>query len=338
MSREAMPKQFQALAGDASLIQQAARRMSGGHFAALTVIANVEHRFLVAEQLREAGVPNARIVLEPVGRNTAPAAAVAALTALNEDTEALILLAPADHIIADEDAFLAAVERAVGPARAGMLTLFGIKPDGPATGYGYILTGEPLSEYQGAFRVAEFIEKPKLEKARALLAAGRVVWNSGIFLLPAAGLVEELERFEPELMAACRAAIAGTVKDVDFLWLGGAFESAPSISIDHAVMERTSSAAVVPASFGWTDVGSWSALWEIGEKDAGGNVAIGDVIVDGTANCYIRSEGPLVAAVGVRDLIVVAAADAVLVLPKHRDQDVKGIVERLNRSGHAAAS
>jgi mannose-1-phosphate guanylyltransferase/mannose-6-phosphate isomerase len=337
ISREAMPKQFQALAGNESLIRQSAQRMSGPRFAPITVIANIEHRFLVAEQLQAAGVAKPRIVLEPVGRNTAPAAAIAALLALQDDPEAIILLAPADHVITDSIAFLAAVDRAARAARAGFLTLFGIKPEGPATSYGYIRCGEALAEHTGAFRVAAFVEKPDANDAHALLKAGNAFWNSGIFLLPAAGFVEEVARLEPALLSACRAALSDAVEDLDFLRLGSSFQSAPSISIDNAIMERTRSAAVLPASFGWTDVGSWSALWQISERDPAGNAAIGDVILHDATDCYVRSEGPLIAAIGVKDLIVIAAEGAVLVVPKDRDQEVKTIVERLKRCGHAAA-
>ena len=336
VSRDAMPKQFQALTGDLSLIQQSALRLSGPRFAPLTVIANQEHRFIVAEQLRLAGIDTPRIVLEPTGRNTAPAATVAALLALQDDPDALVLLAPADHVITDAVGFAAAVERAVGPASSGLLTLFGMQPDEPATGYGYMRIGAPLAEHSGAFEVAAFIEKPDLEAAKALVAAGDTVWNSGIFLLPAARFIAEVERFEPDIVRACRTAVAQAVPELDFLRLGSAFGDAPSISVDYAVMERTQSAAVVPASFGWTDVGSWSALWKIGERDAAGNSASGDVLLEDATDCYVRSDGPLVAALGVKDLVVIASGDAVLVIPKSRDQDVKAIVERLKRAGHKA--
>jgi mannose-1-phosphate guanylyltransferase/mannose-6-phosphate isomerase len=338
MSRDAMPKQFQAIAGGASLIQQSAQRLSGERFGPLTVIANVEHRFLVAEQLRRADLGVPRIVLEPVGRNTAAAAAAVAVLAVSDDPEALILLAPSDHVITDLDGFSAALDRAVGPAAGGLMTLFGIQPDGPATGYGYIRTGDPLPGHDGAFCVAAFLEKPDLQTAQGLLRAGNTVWNSGIFLLPAARFIAELERFEPAVLAAVRGALAEAAADLDFLRLGPSFATAPSVSIDYAVMERTESAAVVPASFGWTDVGSWWSLWEIGDKDPSGNVTSGDVLLEDTAGSYVRSAGPLVTTIGVKDLIVVATEDAVLVVPRGRDQDVKTVVERLKRNGHPAGS
>jgi mannose-1-phosphate guanylyltransferase/mannose-1-phosphate guanylyltransferase/mannose-6-phosphate isomerase len=226
----------------------------------------------------------------------------------------------------------------VPAARAGRFVLFGIRPDAPATGYGYIQRGAALPDAAGVFAVRRFVEKPDRATAETYLADADFVWNGGIFLLPAVGFIEELERLEPALVAACREAVDGATADLDFLRLGvEAFSRAPAVSIDTAVMERTDRAAVVPVDMGWTDVGGWSALWDIGAKDSAGNVAVGDVVAEDSAGCYLRSEGPLVAALGVEDLVVVATPDAVLVTRKDRDQDVKRLVERLKALGHDAA-
>jgi mannose-1-phosphate guanylyltransferase/mannose-1-phosphate guanylyltransferase/mannose-6-phosphate isomerase len=226
-------------------------------------------------------------------------------------------------------------------AAKGRLVLFGMKPTGPATGYGYIRVGEPLPEAQGVHAVAQFAEKPDRARAESYLASGAYLWNSGIFLLPVAAALAEFERLAPEVLTCAREALEGATRDIDFLRLDpAAFERAPSISVDHAVMERTRNAAVVAAEFGWTDVGSWSALWEIGRKDEAGNVVQGEVVAEEATNSYLRSEedGPVVAVLGVDDLVVVATADVVLVAKKSRDQDVKRLVEKLRREGHAAAT
>jgi mannose-1-phosphate guanylyltransferase/mannose-1-phosphate guanylyltransferase/mannose-6-phosphate isomerase len=340
LSREALPKQLLPLTGTESLLQQTARRVSGsGLYAEALVIANAEHRFIIAEQLRGIGQSGARIILEPMGRNTAPAAAVAALVALERDPESILLLMPADHVIPDRVAFQAAVEAGLNAAEAGHFVLFGIAPTSPATGYGYIRQGEPLAEAPGAYRVAGFAEKPNRTTAESYLASGDYAWNSGIFLLPAAKLVAEMERFEPALVAACRDAVARAATDLDFLRLDtDAFAGARSVSIDYAVMERTAGAAVVPVSFAWSDIGSWSALSEMSEGDEHGTVTLGDVVSLDTKDSYIRSEGPLVATLGVENLVVVATPDAVLVTTKQRDQDLKLVVDRLKATGHESAT
>lgn len=326
------------------MLQDTAGRVADpGRFAAPLVVCNQEHRFVIAEQLRQIGLGGARIVLEPVGRNTAAAAAVAALMVAERDPEGLLLLLPADHVILDEPAFLAAVDAAAAAAGGGHLATFGIVPTAPETGYGYIRRGERLAgpagsrEGEGAFRVAAFVEKPPREQAERYLAEGGYFWNSGMFLLPVGRYLAELERWEPAVLEACRAALARGRSDLDFFRLDEeAFAAAPSISIDYAVMERTDAAAVVPCSIGWTDVGAWSALWEIGAKDAGGNVCHGDSIAWDSRNCYVRSEdGALVALLGMEDAVVVATEDAVLVAARGRAQDIKPLVEHLKAQGRS---
>jgi mannose-1-phosphate guanylyltransferase/mannose-1-phosphate guanylyltransferase/mannose-6-phosphate isomerase len=337
LSRESFPKQLLPLAGARTMLQETALRVADpALFHPVMVVANAEHRFVIAEQLREIGKRQPTIVLEPMAKNTAPAVAAAALIAAGQDPEALILVMPADHAVPDPQGFLDAVRAGVPAARAGALVLFGIAPDSPATGYGYIRAGAAL---EGAARKVEaFVEKPDAETAEGYLADGRYSWNSGIFLLPAKAVIAELEAHEPAVIAAVRAALAAARTDMDFLRLDPeAFAKSPSISIDYAVMEKTAKAAVVPSSFVWSDVGAWSALWKLGARDEADNVAIGDTVAEDARGCYLRSEGPLIAAVGVEDLIVVATPDAVLVANRNRDQDVKKIVERLKSSNHVTA-
>ncbi len=276
------------------------------------------------------------LVLEPVGRNTAAAVAVAALAAIRHDPAAIILVMPADHVIPDPVAFLAAVEAGLPAARRGDLVLFGIQPDEPQTAYGYIKGGETIDG--AARRVAAFVEKPDAATAEAYVADGAYYWNTGIFLLPAPSVVEELERHAPAVIAAARAALDAASSDMDFLRLDPeAFAASPSIAIDVAVMERTARAAVVPVDFVWSDVGAWSALWRLERRDADGNVEIGETLAEKTTGSYLRSEGPLIATVGVDDLVVVATPDAVLVARREADQGVKQVVERLKASNHLAA-
>ena len=246
---------------------------------------------------------------------------------------------PADHVIGDEPAFQRAVDAGIAAAEHGSLVLFGVRPDRPETGYGYIRVGEPLERSPGAHHVLKFAEKPDATTAEGYLTSGEYVWNSGIFLLPAAAALQELERLAPKVLRACEQALADATSDLDFLRLApDAFRAAPSISLDYAVMEGTDRSAVVPVDFPWSDVGAWSALWQIGNKDEAGNVLVGEALVDDARDCYVRSEGQLVAAIGVEDLIVVATADAVLVTSKKSDQKVKAMVDRLKRLGSAAAT
>jgi mannose-1-phosphate guanylyltransferase/mannose-6-phosphate isomerase len=331
MSRTLYPKQLLSLLGHDSLLQQTVRRVADRQgFASPLLVANEEHRFIIAEQLREiAAVPRA-LLLEPVGRNTAPAACVAALALTEAEPDALMLVMPSDHTIGDLAAFAGAVERAATAARAGALVSFGIAPQRAETGYGYIRRGGELEGAEGVFAVAEFVEKPGPEQALAYIASGDHSWNSGIFLFPAKVYLDELERLRPDMVAACRNALATAQRDSDFVRLGReAFAGCDSDSIDYAVMEQTRRAAVVPVSMGWSDVGSWDALWEMGDKDQHGNSVEGNVVAEDTRNCYLRSEAGLLAAIGIEDLVVVSTADAVMVAPRNRTQDVKKLVARL---------
>ena len=331
MSRTLYPKQLLSLLGRDSLLQQTVRRVADRQgFAAPLLVANEEHRFIIAEQLREiAAVPRV-LLLEPVGRNTAPAACIAALALTETEPDPLMLVMPSDHTIGDPAAFADAVERAAAAARAGALVSFGIAPQRAETGYGYIRRSGELDGAEGVFAVAEFVEKPGPEQAQAYVVSGEHSWNSGIFLFPARVYLDELERLRPDMVAACRNALATAQRDSDFVRLGrDAFAACDSDSIDYAVMEHTRRAAVVPVSMGWSDVGSWDALWEMGAKDQRGNSIEGNVVAEDARNCYLRSEAGLVAAIGIEDLVVVATADAVMVAPRNRTQDVKKLVARL---------
>jgi len=334
LSRSLYPKQLLPLAETRTMFQATALRVSGPEFGAPIVVCNQEHRFLIAEQMREASIIAEAIVLEPVGRNTAPAAAVAALMLAEQDPHALMLLLPADHVVMLPVAFEAAVAAAAPAARAGELVLFGVEARTPETGFGYIERGDPLTVADRCYRASRFFEKPDRNTAQSYVNSGRHYWNSGMFLFQASAYLQELQRLEPDMLVACRTAIAEGIRDLDFFRLGEvAFGRAASKSIDYAVMEHTARAAVVPVDMGWSDVGSWLSLWDIGEKDEFGNVSRGDVIVQDTKNSYLRSEGPLVAAVGVEDLAIIATVDAVLVTHRSSAQDVKLIVEELQRSG-----
>ncbi len=339
MSRARFPKQLLNLTSDNSMIQETAHRvLYPALFMPPLVICNEEHRFAIAEQLRQIGIQPAAIVLEPVGRNTAAAVAVAALRIAATETDALMLVLPADHLIRDEPAFRAAVRRAMTAAAAGHLVTFGIVPTAPETGYGYIRRGPPVAGHDEVFAVDAFVEKPSRERAQDYINGGNHLWNSGMFLFPVAVVLAELERYEPAVLAACRQALAGAVNDLDFCRLDGpSFIAAPSISIDCAVMERTDAAVVVPADIGWTDVGAWSALWDVSEKDGDGNVRIGDVLTQDIHNCYIRSEGVLTTAVGVQDTVVVVTDDAVMVATRDKVSEIKGLVEELKRQGREEA-
>src|SRR5437762_5901480 len=331
MSRSLYPKQLLALFGDTSLLQQTVSRIAGKpDFAPPVIVANEEHRFIIAEQLREIGVEPAALLLEPVGRNTAPAAAVAALRITESDPGGLVLVMPSDHAIADPKAFHKAIGRAAQAANTGRLVTFGITPDRAETGYGYIAGGKPIEGCESAFAVARFIEKPQAAEAERYIAAGDYFWNSGIFLFPAALYLSELERLRPDMLAACRRALDGARRDEDFCRLDNvAFADCPADSIDYAVMEHTERAAVVPVAMGWSDLGSWDALREMTARDERGNALAGNVVAEATSNCYLRSEAGLVAAVGVEDLVVVATDDAVMVAPRNRTQEVKNLVTRL---------
>ena len=333
LSRELYPKQFIDLTScGRTLLQATVERLKGGEFAAPIIVCNHEHRFLVAEQVR-ANTPNAPdILLEPVGRNTAPAVAVAALRAVQRNPQAVLVVLPADHIIRDEQAFHEAVAVAVAAAAHDYLATFGIQPTAPETGFGYIQAGERLSETGDAWRVRRFVEKPDQAAAQAYIAAGDHFWNSGMFVFRAARYLEELARFAPDILEACEASMSSAHEDLDFLRLGAeAFERCRADSIDYAVMEHTGDAVVIPFAGGWSDLGSWSALLAETECDQAGNAAIGDVLLHDSQNCYVRADGRLVALVGVRDHIVVETADAVLVAARGAVQSVKDLVEILRR-------
>jgi len=329
MSRESFPKQFLPLASEQSMLQQTALRVATSDgFAPPIVVCNVDHRFMVAEQLRTIDIDPRAIVLEPVGRNTAPAAAIAALMLAEKDPGALLLLLPSDHIVADKAGFLAAIDTAKSAATAGEMITFGVKPERAETGYGYIHRGSELNSQQGVFRVSEFVEKPNSATAEKYLSGGLHDWNSGMFLFAAETYLNEIERLEPKIIASCREAIEKAVGDLDFLRLDPeSFSASPAKSIDYAVMEHTDKAAVVPVEIGWNDVGSWTALWDIGDGDDDGNVVHGDVLSLDCAGSYIRTDGPLVAALGIQDLVLVAMDDCVLVTPRDRAQDVKAVVD-----------
>ena len=333
LSREAYPKQFLALAGDDTMLQATWLRVRALASAAPLIVANEEHRFMVAEQLRQVECTPAAILLEPVGRNTAPAIAVAALQASADGGDPLLLVLPSDHVISDVAAFQAAVRAAEGAARDGRLVTFGIVPTGPETGYGYIRAGAGGAE-TGARAVAEFVEKPDAETAARYLASGEYFWNSGMFLFRASAYLAELERQQPAMLDACRAALASAARDQDFVRLDkDAFAASPSDSIDYAVMENTAQAAVLPIAVGWNDVGSWAALWDIAEQDGDGNAHHGDVIAEDCRNTLAWGDGRLVALLGLENVVVVDTADAVLVAHRDHVQDVKGIVTRLKAAG-----
>lgn len=339
MSRRDYPKQFLPLAGDNTMVQDTALRVSASdRFAPVLVVCNEEHRFMVAEQLRRDDDLPQGILLEPIGRNTAPALTAAALWLLDRDPDALMLVLPSDHVVKDTDAFRAAALTAADAAQSGQLVTFGIEPRAPETGFGYIAAGEPLEDYDGVRRVDGFVEKPDRATAESFVAGGNHFWNSGMFVFRADALLTEIERFEPEVAKASRNALAAGQEDLDFFRLDrDAFSKAPAVSIDYAVMEKTEKAAVVPVNMGWSDVGSWRALWEIGSKDNAGNVVVGDVMQVGSRDCYLRSDGTLIAAIGLEDFVVVASADAVLVAPKDEVQQVRDIVEQLGKAGRSEA-
>lgn len=339
LSREAYPKQFLPLVGDDTMLQATWRRVAALSRRAPLVVANEEHRFLVAEQLRVIGAPTPRIVLEPVGRNTAPAIAAAALIARLDGGDPLLLVLPSDHVVRDDAAFRAAVIAAAPAADAGALVTFGIVPEAPETGFGYI----QADVGEGVRKVLRFVEKPDAATAQAYLDDGGYYWNSGMFLFRASRYLEELERYRSDILAAARAACAhldrdGQLHDIEFLRLDReAFAASPSESIDYAVMENTDAAMVLPVDIGWNDVGSWSALWGVSEQDADGNAHHGDVIAVDTRNSYAYARR-LVALVGVDDLIVVETDDAILVAAKDKVQQVKDVVARLKAEQRSQAA
>jgi mannose-1-phosphate guanylyltransferase/mannose-6-phosphate isomerase len=336
LSRAMYPKQFMRLSEgqSASFLAATLKRLAAQESVAAPIImCNNDHRFLVAEEAERCGVKPRAIVLEPLARNTAPAIAVAALRIAREDPAAILAVMPSDHVIGNEPAFAAAVQRAARVAASGKLVLFGIVPSGPNTGYGYIRRGDPLSGWADVYTVAAFTEKPDERKAEGYLAAGGYYWNSGIFVFGARAFLEELKRLAPAILSAASAALDAAKEDLGFLRLDReAFAKAPSISIDYAVMERTGSAAVLPIDVGWSDVGSWSSLWELAPRDAQGNAVRGDVLLEDTTNSYVHAQKGLVATLGVKDLIVVDTPDALLVADRCKAQDVARIVAHLRQA------
>ncbi|MEX1213615.1 mannose-1-phosphate guanylyltransferase/mannose-6-phosphate isomerase [Saccharospirillum sp.] len=334
LSRGGYPKQFLPLVGENSMLQATAQRVNREGFSSPLMICNEDHRFIVAEQLRSIDVTPSRIILEPLGRNTAPAVAIAALSALQEREDALLLVMPSDHVIADETAFLAAIQQAKAAAEQGKLVTFGITPEKPETGYGYIQKGEALANLGGVNQVLRFVEKPDAETATDYLASGEYLWNSGIFLFSAKRYLAELEQHQPAMLTACLAALEQAEQDLNFCRLNAeAFAACPDDSIDYAVMEKTRDAAVVPVNMGWSDLGAWNALWDIKPKDEHGNATKGDVLLHDTRNSYVHADHALVAVTGLDDIIVIATDDAVLVADKNNTQDVKKLVEQLKANG-----
>ncbi|MFL6710300.1 MAG: mannose-1-phosphate guanylyltransferase/mannose-6-phosphate isomerase [Massilia sp.] len=331
LSRAVMPKQLLPLVSDKTMLQETALRVADWpELMAPVVVCGNEHRFLVAEQLREAGVSPLGILLEPVGRNTAPAVAAAAHYLKAIDPDAVMLVLPADHVITDRAAFATAVQQAASLVGQGSLATFGIVPTGPETGYGYIHRGNVAGSEGQGYAVDRFVEKPDRATAETFLADGGYYWNSGMFLFKATTYLEELTEFKPQIAAAAETAVRLGYRDLDFCRLDeAAFSSCPSDSIDYAVMERTRHAVVVPADIGWSDVGSWSALWEVQQQNADGNATRGDVYMDGVSNSLIRAESRIVAAIGVKDIVIVETNDAVLVVHKDAVQKVKQVVDHL---------
>lgn len=338
VSRKSFPKQFWPLLSDRTLLQETVLRGMAGGVGQPIVVCNTEHRFIIAEQLREVGVTDARIVLEPAGRNSAPAITAAALLIAEENPDAIMWVMAADAAIQDEAALAQALTIAVQAAATGHVVTFGMKPTKPETGYGYIQRGAAIEGIEGAYHVAQFLEKPDADRAAALVQDDRNLWNSGMFVVQASTILSEVARFEPTVHACVSEAVAGRSTDMDFERLAeDAFKRSPDISIDYAVAERTDLAAVVPGSFGWSDIGSWDALWELTPKDADGNAVSGDVFLDGARNCYVRSDSSVATVTGVEDLIVVVTNDAVMVAHRDRAQDVKAMVARLTAAGRPEA-
>jgi mannose-1-phosphate guanylyltransferase/mannose-1-phosphate guanylyltransferase/mannose-6-phosphate isomerase len=336
LSRESYPKQFWPLASVKTMLAETAARGSGAGFLPPMIVCNEAHRFLVAEQLRDKG---ASIVLKPVGRNSAPAMAVAALLAEESAQGAILWFMPADSAIDDVAALQTALIKAAAAAQAGAIVTFGMQPTTPETGYGYIESGDELPGSAGVRRVARFVEKPDAARAAEFVKTGRHLWNSGMFVASAATMLAEMEAHAPEVLKGARAAVTAAKRDGDFIRLdAAAFAATPAISIDYAVMERTQKSAVVPASIGWSDIGSWAALWEIQPKDAAGNATHGPVALVDAKNCYVRSEGILTGVIGLEDAVVVVTDDAVLAMHRDHAQDVKKLVDQLKARGAKEAT
>ncbi len=339
MSRELYPKQFLRLHGNLSMLQETVARLDGVKARDPLVICNEEHRFLVAEQLRQIDKLAQNIILEPVGRNTAPAIALAALSAIANGDDPILLILAADHVIENCDAFQQAVFQALPYATAGSLVTFGIVPTGPETGYGYIRRGDTIgTNDSGVHKVHSFVEKPTAATALEYIACGEYYWNSGMFMFRAKTYLYELGKFRPDILTACQEAIETPEPDAeqDFIRVKrDAFVACPDDSVDYAVMEKTDGAVVVPLDAGWSDVGSWSALWDVSSKDENNNALTGDVFLHNTSDCYINSDDKLVAVVGVENLVIVNTKDAVMIIDKSQVQDVKKIVQYLKLNERA---
>ena len=333
MSRELYPKQFLRLYGEQSMLQETVTRLKGLETSNPLVICNEEHRFLVAEQLRQINQLSNNIILEPAGRNTAPAITLAALSAIDEDYDPLLLVLAADHVIENIEAFHQAVNNAIPFAEQGKLVTFGIVPTGPETGYGYIQRGTEFNNPSApVFRVQRFVEKPDLQTALQYLETGEYYWNSGMFLFRAKRFLEEMATYRPDILDACLKAIETAQPDEqqEFIRVDkAAFIACPDESVDYAVMEKTTEAIVVPLDAGWNDVGSWAALWEVNNKNLNGNAVTGDVFTHNATNCYINTDEKFIAAIGVENLVIVNTKDAVLIIDKSQVQDVKKVVEFL---------
>ena len=326
-SRAALPKQFLSLTSNSTMLQDTITRLKGTNAEPPVFICNDAHRFLVAEQLRKKNIEHDGILLEPVGRNTAPAIALAALHATKNENDPVLLVLAADHLIKDQSAFHSAITKAEVLANEGKLVTFGIVPDQAHTGYGYIKAGNVLNV---GFEVAEFVEKPELETAKQYVESGDFFWNSGMFMFKASRYIEELGKYHPEMLEICRRAIETEAPDLDFIRVDSEiFATCPDDSIDYAVMEKTDSAAMVPLDAGWSDVGSWTSLWETADKDDNGNVCVGDTILENTNNSYVNAEQRLVSVIGLEDVIVVETKDAVMVAHKDDAQSIKTVVNRL---------
>lgn len=333
LSSNEKPKQFLPLVTNNSMIQETYLRLNGLNVTAPIVCCNTSHRFLVAQQLEEISVKQPKIILEPVAKNTAPAIAAACCCAVKQDPEAVVIVLPSDHSIADVDAFKNALNLAIQEAEKGFLVTFGIVPNFPATGYGYVKGSKDSSSSDGSVQnLDKFVEKPDLETAKKFLESGEYSWNSGIFVFKAKTFLEELNSFEPDICSLSSAAFEKAEIDEDFIRLErGCFELITGNSIDYAVMEKTKKGKIVRLNAGWNDVGSWSALWEMKDKDSAGNVSKGKVIALDTKNSYIRSESRMIATIGVDNLVIVETSDSILVASKDKVQDVKQIAEMANK-------
>lgn len=340
MSRELYPKQLLAMTGARTMLQHTLMRLDGiAGPEPPVVICNETYRYGIARQLREIGVHGFELILEPVGRNTAPAIAVAALKAMSRSSDEQILVLPADHLIRDVAAFHEAVGTAAAFARQGYLTTFGVVPQSPETGYGYIRKGPAVDAGEAkAFAISRFVEKPDLETAQQYLDSGQYCWNSGMFLFQAADIWDELKQFDPDMADACRLALENGCVEQDALFLDpGAFGRCRADSIDYSVMEKTEKGVMVPMDAGWSDLGSWAAMWECGTRDENGNVCTGDVLVEKTKNSLVFAQSRLVAAAGIRDLVIVETADAVLVADRNRSQEVRSVVSGLKAGNRREA-